>query len=124
MDSHKVYLPPIQPVSKPAGHPVKPEYQPQVPFADVLAEAQGSLKFSEHAKQRLAIRRITLSKEDVRKIQEAVDKAAGKGARDSLILYKDLALVVSVKNRTVITAMDGASCKENVFTNIDSAVIL
>ena len=47
-----------------------------------------------------------------------------KGARDSLVLMQDLALVVSVKNNTVITAVDGESLKENVFTNIDSAVIV
>ena len=49
---------------------------------------------------------------------------AAKGARESLIYMNDLAFVVSVKNRTVITAMDGPSAKENIFTNIDSAAIL
>ena len=53
-----------------------------------------------------------------------MDKAAQKGSQDSLILMNDTALVVSVKNRTVVTAMDGASMKDNVFTNIDSAVIV
>ena len=58
-------------------------------------------------------------------LKSAVDKAAQKGARESLILMNnDLALVVSVTNRTVITAMDGASIRDNVFTNIDSAVIV
>ena len=58
-------------------------------------------------------------------LKSAVDKAAQKGARESLILMNnDLALVVSVTNRTVITAMDGSSIRDNVFTNIDSAVIV
>jgi len=53
-----------------------------------------------------------------------VSKAAAKGARESLILLDDKAFVVSVRNRTVITAVDGEHLKENVFTNIDSAVIV
>ena len=51
-------------------------------------------------------------------------KAAAKGARSSLLVMKDVALIVSVTNRTVITAVDGSSLKDNVFTNIDSAVIV
>jgi flagellar operon protein len=53
-----------------------------------------------------------------------VDRAAAKGARESLVMMDDVALVVSVKNRTVITAVDRAHLKDNVFTNIDSAVIV
>jgi flagellar operon protein len=53
-----------------------------------------------------------------------VDKAATKGSRESLLLMENMALVVSVKNRTVITAVDNDKLKENVFTNIDSAVVL
>ena len=61
----------------------------------------------------------------MQKLQQAVGKAAQKGARESLVLMQpDLAFVVSVRNRTVITAVDGDSMKENVFTNIDSAVIV
>ena len=51
-----------------------------------------------------------------------VNKAAEKGARDSPVMVDDIALVVSVKSRTVITALDKASLKDNVFTNIDSGV--
>ena len=63
------------------------------------------------------------------RLSEAVDRAEAKGAREALVLMPgaertdDLALVVSVKNRTVITAMDGNSIQDNVFTNIDSAVV-
>lgn len=94
-------------------------------FAEVLNQATGGLKFSQHAAQRLHTRNINLSTAQLNQLQSAVDKAAQKGARESLILLNnDLALVVSIRNRTVITAMDGASIKENVFTNIDSAVII
>ena len=55
---------------------------------------------------------------------DAVNKAAAKGARQSLLVMDNQAFIVSVTNRTVITALDGSSMKENVFTNIDSAVIV
>ena len=57
------------------------------------------------------------------RLRSAVDKAAGKGSRDSLVLMDDLAMVVSITNRTVVTVVDRENLKQNVFTNIDSAVI-
>lgn len=94
-------------------------------FATVLNRelAQGGLKFSAHAEKRLASRGIPLTPAEVDSLSQAVDRAAAKGARESLILVGGTAFVVSVRNRTVITAIDGPSLKENVFTNIDSAVI-
>ena len=59
----------------------------------------------------------------MRRLETAVDRAQAKGSRDSLILLDDLALVVSVTNRTVVTAVNEASQRERVFTNIDSVVI-
>src|SRR6185437_2847178 len=82
-----------------------------------------AVKFSSHAQQRLQQRDITLGAEDVAKISDAVDRAQQKGAKESLILLDDMAFVVSVKNRVVITAVDQPSMKQNVFTNIDSVVI-
>jgi flagellar operon protein len=83
-----------------------------------------SLKFSAHAQERLADRQIQLSTQDLLRLQSGVDKAAQKGSRESLEMKDDLAFVVSVTNRTVITALDLASSRDNVFTNIDSAVIV
>ncbi|MZP30538.1 flagellar biosynthesis protein [Heliobacterium undosum] len=85
---------------------------------------QKTLKFSSHALQRLSQRNISLGEAELGKLNEAVDRVARKGAKESLILMRDLALVVSVKNRTVITAVDGNAMKDNVFTNIDSAVVI
>lgn len=93
------------------------------PFAQVLQEQQG-LRLSGHAETRLRSRGIELNREDWARIREGVDRAASKGSRESLILVNDVALVVSVKNRTVITAVAKEQLRENVFTNIDSAVIL
>lgn len=90
------------------------------PAPGVFAEA---LKFSSHALKRLEQRGIELSPADVDRLEQAMDKAQAKGGRDSLILMDDLALIVSIKNRTVVTAMEAGRQKEGVFTNIDSVVI-
>ena len=96
-----------------------------VPFADVLKKELGQVKFSQHALQRLETRQIKLDESQLSRLENAVDKAAQKGSRESLVLMDDqLAFVVSVRNRTVITAMDGASIKDNIFTNIDSAIMI
>ncbi|MGH2364202.1 MAG: TIGR02530 family flagellar biosynthesis protein [Chloroflexota bacterium] len=89
------------------------------------AEAAPSepLRFSAHAQQRLQQRDITLGAGDMAKISQAVDKAQEKGSKESLILLDDMAFVVSVKNRVVITAVDQPSMKQSVFTNIDSVVM-
>lgn len=82
------------------------------------------LKFSKHAQQRLKSRNIEFDEQALQKLQQAVGKARAKGAQDSLILIDKLALVVSIRNNTVITAVDEDNIQDNVFTNIDSAVII
>lgn len=91
---------------------------------DFAAILQDRLKVSGHAQTRLQSRNIELGKAEWERVMAGVDKAAAKGAKDSLVMIDDIALVVSVKNRTVITAVDKESLKENVFTNIDSAVVV
>lgn len=85
---------------------------------------QPDLKFSVHAKQRLDKRGIKLDTQAIKQLTNAVNKAEQKGAKDSLILMNDLAFVVNVPNRVVITTVDDKSMKEHIFTNIDSAVIV
>ncbi|MCC6445221.1 MAG: hypothetical protein IT210_17390 [Armatimonadetes bacterium] len=108
----------------------KPQTRPQeirgLSFQEILQEqvARQGVKFSAHAQSRLDSRQIRLSGQDMARIQRGVEKAAAKGSQESLVLKDDLALVVSIRNRTVITAIDGSNLKENVFTNIDSAVIV
>jgi len=96
------------------------------PFAKVLEEKLTGqpVRLSQHAQERLKSRGITLSDSDLKKLAGAVDSVAQKGGRDSLIMMGDAALVVSIKNRTVVTAMDRQGMQGNVFTNIDSAVVL
>lgn len=90
-------------------------------FSGILADR---LKLSGHAQTRLASRDIQLDKQQWDRVLEGVDRAAAKGAKESLVIMDDIALVVSVKNRTIITAVDQQSLKSSVFTNIDSAVIV
>ncbi|MBI1333948.1 MAG: flagellar protein [Armatimonadetes bacterium] len=85
---------------------------------------QDRLKVSSHAQTRLQSRNIELDASAWDRVMQGVDKAAAKGAKESLVLVDNAALVVSIKNRTVITAVDKDSLKDNVFTNIDSAVVV
>jgi len=96
---------------------------PDRAFDKILEQEMVELKFSRHAQERLDARQIQLDETDLSHLQNAVSRAEEKGAQDSLVLLRDLAFIVSVKNRTVVTAVDAAHLKENVFTNIDSAVI-
>lgn len=104
----------------------RPQTSPENAFEKILQQKvdERQLKISQHARMRLNMRNIRLNDKQMEKLSQAVDKAEQKGVRESLILMNDLAFVVSIKNRTVITAIDGANIKENVFTNIDGAVIL
>lgn len=100
--------------------------KPATSFATVLDQklpVQG-LKFSQHAQERLAARGISLNDADLQKLEGAVNSVAQKGGKDSLIMMGDAAFVVSVSNRTVVTAVDRAGMQGNVFTKIDSAVIV
>ena len=115
---------PILPIGNQATDRVQRDEKPSSDFADILARQQTKVKFSKHANERLRDRRIDLSDQELAKLDDTVERMAAKGARESLIYMNDLAFVVSVKNRTVITAMDGTSVKENIFTNIDSAAII
>ena len=69
-------------------------------------------------------RGIKFEPQDMQRLNDAVQRAASKGSKDSLILMNDSALIVSVKNKTVVTVMDKNALKENVFTNIDSTVVV
>jgi flagellar operon protein len=102
-------------------------------FQDILkeksqlpSEAPGlqNLNFSAHAVDRMSSRGIKLQPGDMQKLEAAVDKAQKKGSKDTLLLLGESAFIVNVKNRTVVTAMDRAMMKENVFTNIDSTIVL
>ncbi len=96
---------------------------PERNFFQGLSASPG-LKFSQHAVDRMVHRGIQLSPLEKARIEAAVQRAAQKGAKETLVLTDQSALIVSVKNNTVVTVMDKASLKENVFTNIDSTVVI
>jgi flagellar operon protein len=91
---------------------------------DQKLDQDAEIKFSAHAQQRLSSRNINLTADDLLRLKQGVAQAAAKGSRESLVMKDDVAFVVSIKNNTVITAVDAGSMKGNVFTNIDSAVIV
>lgn len=91
---------------------------------DFSAILQDRLKVSNHAQTRLQSRELQLDGAKWERVLGGVEKAAQKGAKESLVMVDDVALVVSVRNRTVITAVGQDQLKDNVFTNIDSAVIV
>lgn len=88
------------------------------------AQATESLKFSAHAVDRMKSRGISFAPDMMKGIESAVSRAAAKGSKDTLVLAGDNALIVSVKNNTVVTVMDKNAMRENVFTNIDSTVVV
>ena len=69
-------------------------------------------------------RGISFSAEDMKGIEGAVAKASAKGSKDALVLAGENALIVSVKNNMIVTVMDKNAMRDNVFTNIDSAVVI
>ena len=101
----------------------------QVSFRKILeqtAEKSESvdLKFSKHAANRLADRKIELTDSQLERLSEGTAKAGEKGIKESLVLMDELAFIVNVPNHTVITAMSRTETDENVYTNIDGAVII
>lgn len=102
--------------------------KPQISFEEILRGKQSEripeLKFSKHASMRLEERHISLTTEQNERLESGVAKASEKGIRDSLVMIDSLAFIVNVPNRTVVTAMDQTEQQDNIFTNIDGAVIM
>ncbi len=94
-------------------------------FEEVLQRTQGNseVKFSKHAANRLNDRNIELTKEQLERLNEGTKKAGDKGIKESLVLIDELAFIVNTRSNTVITAFVQGETKENIFTNIDGAVI-
>ena len=130
MSQHPINPALVPPVGAPApvqrGTPVRPPQAQPVSgpsFGAVLRDATQAVQFSKHAVQRLERRGLQVDQTSMQRLQDGVQRAAGKGARDAVVLVDDTAFVVSVQNRTVITAVGRDQMKDHVFTNIDSAVI-
>lgn len=87
-------------------------------------EADTELKFSKHATQRLTDRNIDLSEEQLDRLKKGAKLSSDKGIKESLVLMDEYAFIVNTQNSTVITAMEQGRDGENVYTNIDGAVLV
>ncbi|WP_075064264.1 TIGR02530 family flagellar biosynthesis protein [Ornatilinea apprima] len=94
----------------------------QISFAETLARVQQGVQFTNHAQKRLEKRNIALNDDGIARLAQAVDKAEKRGGKESLVLMDDIAFLVNVKERLVITAVDQDHRGEGVFTQIDSVV--
>ncbi len=112
---------PFVPIAKPE-HPVNKLSKGQSSFESLFKKEIEKLKFSNHANKRIESRDLKLTETDMNKLQNAVNKAEAKGAKDSLVMLNNTAFIVNIPNKTVITALDVNKSSENVFTNIDSVV--
>lgn len=106
---------------------VKQVSENNLSFQDILLEKQNltdknSLKFSKHANERLASRKIDLSETQLERLETGARKAQEKGINESLVMVDNIAFIVNTKNKTVITAVNDSDDK--IFTNIDGAVII
>lgn len=90
----------------------------------IEAKEEQNVRFSKHADARLHERDIILTKEQLERLNEGTEKAGLKGIKESLVLMDDLAFIVNTQKKVVVTAMDKNFNDENIFTNIDGAVII
>ena len=122
LNIHRVPMPPLMTHNT----SVKSTQSSKKSFLEHLNKAvqPEGLKLSKHATDRLAERNIHISEVEWARVTEKVAEAKAKGIKDSLVLMEQAALIVSVKNSTVITAMDRKEAKDQLFTNIDGTIVL
>lgn len=96
-------------------------------FNQILHSIQtkdNGIRFSKHATERLDSRDISLSLDEISRLENAFKMAKGKGVKDALFLMDDKAFIANINNKTIITTASKEQLKENMFTNIDGAVII
>jgi flagellar operon protein len=93
-------------------------------FKELLSEKlKNEVSFSKHANERIQQRNINVSREVTEKLNEAAVQAKDKGLKNVLVMIDNQAFILSTMNNKVITAVNNDDLKENIFTNIDGAVI-
>lgn len=95
-------------------------------FQDILTTKTQDvqMKFSKHAINRLESRNIEMTDAQIERLKEGTAQANEKGIKDSLVIVDQMAFIVNVPSNTVVTAMNQSETNENIFTNIDGAVII
>ena len=91
-------------------------------FDESLQKQDNKLNISAHARQRMRERNIKLEESDMNVLKDAMSDLEKRGARESLMLYKDMAFIASIRNRTIITTMNNNEM--DIVTNIDSTIIV
>ncbi|MFA5527264.1 MAG: TIGR02530 family flagellar biosynthesis protein [Peptostreptococcales bacterium] len=124
---HSGYLMPYEPIEH-SPKENKTTTEKKVAFKEILEQTtkkdSKAVKISNHAQQRLQQRNIVLEQGDLDKLQKAMENAGKKGAREAVLFYKDTVFLTSIRNNTIITALNSKERGENIFTNIDSAVVV
>ncbi|MEC7275603.1 MAG: TIGR02530 family flagellar biosynthesis protein [Bdellovibrionota bacterium] len=82
------------------------------------------ISLSVHAAKRLKERNMEMDNEEFFKLRSAFNKLQEKGGQDSLVITDKAAYIVDVANQKVVTAIDKENIAENVFTKIDSTVLV
>jgi flagellar operon protein len=93
-----------------------------VDFNSIFTQELNKLKFSNHAQTRMVSREISLDKNELNRLESAINKVDSKNGRESLVMLDDKAFIVNIPNRTVVTLFTKEQLQEDVVTNIDSAV--
>jgi len=120
--SRSQHIGPPDGLARPAGSaPVRSAEGPS--FREALQGATRGVQFSNHAQKRIERRDLDLDPARLNRLNTAISRAAEKGARNSVVMLDDLAVVVDIRDRKVVTAINASQGKERVFTNIDSVVI-
>jgi len=117
------YIHPLQQTHFPKNKAVKSQQKNKEPFAKILSQAT-EVKVSKHAQQRLMERNIHISEEKWQEISRKMNEAKVKGITDALVVTEQTTLVVSTKNNTVVTALLSEEANNQIFTNINGAIVM
>ncbi len=114
---------PVTGISKaPNQSTIQSNLKVSTPFSEIFNKELSKVKFSGHALNRMNSREIDLNANDLQRLENAVNKAEEKNARESLVLVDNKAFIVNIPNRTVVTMLTNDKLNDNIITQIDSAV--
>ena len=91
---------------------------------DRAEQSSQSVAFSKHAINRAQERGIEVTPDLMDQLAGSVIRAQAKGATNILAMDTEKAFIINVPSAKVITAITQEEMKENIFTNIDGAVII